>query len=224
MPDLFVAQDQDINQPNPTTINEQQLSSSTQPQIPPTHNAHIFTTYCEYPKNVHFGAQEPNEQVLLFLRRDFITNVPWILSSILLLLAPTLFVAVATASNIQIAMIPVNYGFILSSMYYLIIATYIFINFITWYFNSSLITNVRVVDVDFEDIIYKNVSETKLNLVQDVSYKQIGAIQTFYDFGDVLVQTASAVDNFELEAVPQPQHVVEVIENLIGRRGRSHAV
>ncbi|HSW96288.1 MAG TPA: hypothetical protein VLF89_00530 [Candidatus Saccharimonadales bacterium] len=223
MPDLFVAPE--TNQLN-NTINDQQLSGVTQAEgpLPLTHNTHIFTTYCEYPKNVHFGTQEPNEQVLLFLRRDFITNVPWIISSILLLLAPTLFLAVATASNIQIAMIPQNISFIFSSFYFLIVATYIFINFITWYFNSSLVTTIRVVDVDFEDIIYKNISETKLNLVQDVSYKQIGAIQTFYDFGDVLIQTAAPVDTFDLNQVPRPQHVVEVIEELIGRRGRLHAV
>lgn len=223
MPDLFVAPD---TMPTETTINDQQLSGTLQSNlaIPETHNAHIFTTYCDYPKNIHFGAQAPNEQVLLFLRRDFITNVPWIISSILLLLAPTLFIAVANASNIQVAMIPTNISTIFSAFYFLVVATYIFINFINWYFNSSLITTDRVVDVDFEDIIYKNISETKLNLVQDVSYKQIGAIATFYDFGDVLIQTAAAVDTFDINQVPRPQHVVEVIEELIGKRGHPNAI
>lgn len=223
MPDLFVAPE---NISSNIPVNDPQLSSSIQAtaSLPPTHNAHFFTTYCEYPRNIHFGTQAPDEQVLLFLRRDFITNVPWIVSSILLLLAPTLFIAVATASNIQIALIPTNISLIFSSSYFLIVATYIFINFINWYYNSSLITTTRVVDIDFEDVIYKNISETKLNLVQDVSYKQIGAIQTFYDFGDVLIQTAAAVDTFDLNQVPRPQHVVETIEELIGKRGRPNGV
>lgn len=77
-------------------------------------------------------------------------------------------------------------------------------------------------DLDFADIIYKNVAETKLDLVQDVSYKQIGVIRTFFDYGDVRVQTAAAVDAFAMNAVPKPQKVVEVIQELIGKEEETH--
>jgi hypothetical protein len=182
----------------------------------------MFTTYCKNPGNISFGTQESNEQILLFLRRDFITNVPWILSSLLLTIAPTLIGVLSGFANIQMIVLSANFSFILSSIYYLIVLTYIFVNFITWYFNVSLITNIRVMDVDFEDLIYKQISETKFNLVQDVSYKQIGAIQTFYDYGNVLIQTAAAMESFELNAVPQPQKVVETVENLIGKGAKAY--
>src|SRR5581483_8651255 len=102
MPDLFVSPESTDNAN--TTINDTQLNGSSQPvTLPPQHNAHFFTTYCEYPKNIHFGTQEPNEQILLFLRRDFITNIPWVISSIILAVAPMLLSAVATTSGLDLS-------------------------------------------------------------------------------------------------------------------------
>jgi hypothetical protein len=74
------------------------------------------------------------------------------------------------------------------------------------------------VDVDFSSVVYKNVSSTKLNLVQDVSFSQIGAIRTFFDYGDILVQTAGTLDNFDFTASPEPENVVHIIGDLIGGR------
>lgn len=215
MPDLFtppVSGDHGVDTDTPKTVN-----SDKQAFTPVLHHIGFFATYGENPDNLHFGTQEPGERILLFLRRDFITNVPWIISGILLIFAPFLLSALASLSNIQFSAIPSNYSLIILAFYYIIVATYIYVNFITWYFNISLVTNKRILDIDFEDIIYKNVAETKLSLVQDVSYKQIGAIQTFFDFGNVLIQTAAAVDTFELTSVPQPQHVVTVVQSLIGK-------
>ncbi len=225
MPDLFVSPE---NNQQDVSTEEPQASAAAIPSAPiqatpSLHPVGMFETYCENPGNVTFGTQEPEEKILLFLRRDFITNVPWITTSLILIIAPMTFIILANLTNIQIASIPPNFSFVLVAFYYLIVATYIFVNYITWYFNVSLITNVRVIDIDFEDIIYKDVAETKLDLVQDVSYKQIGVIRTFYDYGDVLVQTAAAVDTFEMTAVPRPQRVVEVVENLIGKEHALHA-
>jgi len=185
------------------------------------HKVSMFSTYTEHPSDVSFQTQEPNEQILLFLRRDFITNVPWIAISIILILFPALFILAGNLLNTQFISLPLNYQLILLAFYYLIVATYIFINFITWYFNISLITNIRVIDVDFVDLVYKNVAETKLNLVQDMSYSQVGVIRTVFDYGDVLIQTAAATDNFNLLAVPRPQKVVQVVEDLIGKEENS---
>lgn len=202
MPDLFVAQPNTNETPSVIEVSK------------PT-KVGMFATYGERPENVHFDIQEPTEQIILFLRQDFITNVPWIFFSILLIALPIVFTVAENLSNMPLISIPANFSFVLLSFYYLFIATYIFINFITWFFNISLVTNLRVMDVDFADIIYKKVSETRLDLIQDVSYKQVGAIPTFYDFGNVMVQTAAPIDTFEMNRVPRPQHVVEVIQELM---------
>lgn len=72
-------------------------------------------------------------------------------------------------------------------------------------------------DIELKDLVYKKISATKISLVQDVNYQQAGTIRTIFNYGDILVQTAGATDNFFVNAVPKPEVVVEVMETLIGK-------
>lgn len=216
MPDIFI--------PTNQTPQESSTASTTVSGNVPLpllnrgrHPIHAFSSYTEMPIGVSFGTQESDETILLFLRQDFATNIPWISASILLLFAPFLISYIAAISQSPFLYFPPNFFLVIRIFYYLIIGTYIFVNFITWYFNVSLITTKRVIDVDFADLIYKNVAGTKLSLVQDVSFTQVGAIRAVFDFGDVLIQTAGAVDNFELHAIPKPERTVQIVEDLLGK-------
>jgi len=219
MPDIFVKPNQTTTPaPNAPAGSGSPASASPTPVIlQQGQKVHMFGAYTEKPLGVSFETQSPNETILLFLRRDFVTNIPWIIFSLFLAIVPTLLTLIFKVVNSPLPPLPIRYGVILLAFYYLIVATYVFVNFITWYFNISLITDQRVVDIDFTDLIYTNVAETKLTLLQDVSYTQIGAIRVIFDFGDVLIQTAAAIDNFNLYAVPRPQRVVQVVESLIGK-------
>lgn len=179
---------------------------------------HIFTSYNEMPEDITFENQQKGEKILVFIRRSFWTNVNWLFLSILLCIAP--FVLVRFFPGI-FNLLPVRFLIVGLLFYFLLVATHFFVNFITWYFNINLVTNLRIVDVDFEDLVYKNVAETKLSLVQDVSYTQTGVIRTVTNYGDVLIQTAGTLDNFDLKAIPEPERVVNIVEDLIGR-GRGH--
>jgi hypothetical protein len=108
--------------------------------------------------------------------------------------------------------------FVIIPFYYIILLTYAFVNFILWYYNAAIITDKRVIDIDFHQLVIKDIAETKLSLVQDVSYRQVGALQNLFGYGYVLIQTAGPLDNFEFYQLPQPAHVVELVENLIGGR------
>lgn len=228
MPDIFVSQN-NSDKSNIGSVEEvaeetpQETAAKADMYLPPNLKAaspspiHGFSTYKEFPEGVTFDTQEDNETILLFLRKDFITNIPWIAGAVLLILAPFLLAFIIQFSNSPLAFFPSNFVLILGIFYYLIVIVYVFVNFITWYFNVSLITNIRVIDVDFADLIYKNVAGTKLSLVQDVSFTQVGAIRAVFDYGDVLIQTAGAVDNFVVDAVPRPERVVQIVEALLGK-------
>lgn len=183
-------------------------------------NSHLFTSFSKNPMGVSFQNQEPDEQILFFVRKDFITNFLWILIGAVLIAAPVFVAPFSLLLGINILFFPLRFFFFFIIFYYIFTATYIYINFITWYFNLSLATDIRVVEVTFESLIYKNVSATKLDLVQDVSYSQIGIVRTFFDYGDVLIQTAGTIDNFIFDAVPEPENVVHIIEDLIGKEKR----
>jgi len=227
MPDVFVA---DKNQKKDAP-SEQSQTGNVIDNNPPLGvipsldllkhggNVHLFSSLCQYPNDITFQNQESGEKVLLFIRRAFITNFGWILAGAFFLVLPLIFSVFKQFIPFSLNLIPVGFIVIFVLFYYLIVLTYLYISFITWYFNISLVTDRRIVDVDFSNLVYKNVASTKLNLVQDVSFSQVGAIRTFFDYGDILVQTAGTMDNFEFNAAPQPENVVHIIGDLIGRRG-----
>lgn len=164
------------------------------------------------PEGVGFATQGEKERIHLFLRKHFITNVPWIFFSMLLLLLPLIVAQLGGVLPFPGFFTP-QLRFILTLFYYLAIFGFvIFVNFINWYFNVYIVTNERVVDVDFINIIYREVSSTRLNLIQDVTVRTGGVIRVIFDYGDVFIQTAGTEVNFDFHAVPHPQTVAREIE------------
>ncbi len=226
MSDIFVANNNSNSKENQQVTND--VAENDTGENPPSYASqlekqgsgsmvHLFTSYCEKPDDITFENQDENEKVLLFIRKDLITNIPWIIAGILLIAIPIIVMPVLSLFHIPTSLLPSNYSLVLTVFYYLFVTTFLFINFITWYFNIDIVTEKRVIDIDFEGIVYKNIAATKLSLVQDVSYTQIGVVRTLFDYGDVLVQTAGTIDNFTFEAVPRPEDAVHVVENLIGK-------
>lgn len=207
MPDIFV-----------NTKKQKKPASST---LDFSNRAYMFSSFSKNPTNLSFKDQEPDEKIILFLRRHFITNISWILLGILLLLLPPLLIFINSKFNLfETQTFSPQFISIVLIFYYLAVSTYIFINFLTWYYNVFIVTNKRVVDIDFADLVYKHVSSTSLNLVEDVSYTQAGVLPTLFDLGYIIVQTAGELENFESREVPHPQIVVEIIGNLIGKGKR----
>lgn len=180
----------------------------------------LLTTFRENPLEVIYDDLDPDEEIILFLRRHFITNFPWIAQGVFLIILPFLLSAFIAFANISIVISP---NFILFSLlsYYFFVFLFLFLNFLNWFYNITLITNKKVVDVDFKVLISKNVAATKIAQIEDVSLSEVGLLRSIFDYGDVMVQTAGTVDNFEANAVPHPERVVHVIGDLIG--GDNHA-
>jgi len=176
---------------------------------------HLFSGFCEYPDKISFHNQEEDETILLFVRKSQIVNLPWILTTLILIIAPLILLIIPR--NLFPLTVPMSLVLILSIGYFLWVITYAFINFVIWYYNAALITNKRIVDIDFHQLVYKDIAETKLALVQDVSYRQQSVIENFFDFGHVLIQTAGTIDNFEFSSLPKPDRIEEIVNELIGK-------
>lgn len=205
MPDIFTT--------NNTTAN---------PVASKEHHIHRLASFCTRPLGMHFQNQEKDEKILLFLRRHFITNVPWIFTVIILLILPVLLIPVFSSFSFPIISLPPSFILVMTIFYYLLIFTFAFVEFINWFYNISIITQRRVIDIDYSDIIYHDVAVTKLSLVEDVRYVQSGFIRSLFNFGDVFVQTAGESENFEFLKVPKPGEAVHIIQDLIGKGGRPH--
>lgn len=167
------------------------------------------------PAGVHFATQGEKEKIHLFLRRHFITNIPWILFIAFLSVLPPVISPFMDIVLPTTFLSSVNWAVVGLLFYYIIVFGFALVNFINWYFNVYIVTNQRVVDVDFYNIIYREVSSTRLNLIQDVTVKTGGVLKAIFDYGHVFIQTAGTEVNFDFHDVPYPQRVAREIENLM---------
>lgn len=230
MPDLFAPQDTPDTNKTSTTNDAENPVVVEKPRTPQANatlskqenHIHALASFCENPVGMRFESQDDDETILLFLRRHPATNTPWIISSILFILIPPLLFSLSPVifvNNPISSQLPTPYISVLLAFYYLIIFAFIFVNFIDWFYNVSLVTNKRIVDIDFSDIVYHNVAATKIDLIEDVDYTQTGFIRGLLDFGDVEVQTAAEKTLFDFTAIPKPARVVGIIEDMIGKGG-----
>lgn len=221
MPDIFVSPQK---LPREEVLEEIEKETSIPHEITPPlekeakkkSKVKLLSSFCSNPRNISFENQDEGEEVLLFLRRHFITNAPWILISIILLFIPLFVPSALKLLNITASSFS-NYLIISLIFYYLLVFVYAFVSFLSWSFNISLITTVRIADIDFSDLVSHDVSVTKLNLIEDITYIQIGFVRSLFDYGDVFIQTAGEQPNFEFLSVPSPSKVVDLLENYIGR-------
>lgn len=162
------------------------------------------------PAKFCFETKDRKEQIVLMVRKHPITNLPWFLMAVILSVLPKLFVFVPT-----IADLPADYRFVLGAVWYLIVIAYILESFLNWFYDVNIVTDERVVDIDFNNLIYKKVSDAKLDKIEDITYTQGGVIRTLFDYGNVFIQTAAEVPAFDFLAVPKPDRVVAILRDMI---------
>jgi uncharacterized membrane protein YdbT with pleckstrin-like domain len=170
----------------------------------------IFSAFIPSPKNVKFENQEAEEKLIILLRRHAITNFSWILITAILIAAPFFYQFFPLFD-----FLPKHYLPILFLGWYLLIVAFAFENFLLWFYNIYIITDERVIDVDFYHILYKEISDAKIDKIQDVSYNQRGIFQAMFNYGDILIQTAAEKTQFVFEKIPNPDQVVSVINLLL---------
>ena len=175
-------------------------------------NLHFFSSFASYPEGISFEEQKVGETIELLLRRHFVTNVPWILGSLILIILPIFFPILF--ANPPFPMPSSNIVALLVTTYYTFIFGFVLLNFTLWYFHTGIVTNLRVIDTDITGILFRVVSEAKNEDIQDVTYTQIGFIRSLFNFGDVSVQTSGSVQNIEFDRVPKPSIVARIIGEL----------
>jgi len=214
MPDLFVNPEE--NKPTPPAPAGKSSSAKASADKIENH-LHALASYCETPQYLMLNGKNITDTVKLFVRRHVITNLPWIVTTIVLLLIPVLIQILLTLTTTPLPPLPNNFITIFLLFYYLIAFTYAFISFLDWFYNIIIITNTEIIDIDYADVIYHDVAATNVNLVEDVNYTQVGFIRGLFNFGDVFVQTAGGKENIEALAIPQPARIARIILDFIGK-------
>lgn len=208
MPDVYVSKSRVTSNQSADKL----ATGSRKPEINhdlPGHTHNPLASYFYLPDKVNFETQEKGERIILLLRKHIITNIPWLVVAILLALAPFLLGFFPLLS-----FLPDRFQFVAVLFWYLIVLAFILEEALSWFFNVYIVTDERIVDVDFYNLIYKEISDAKIDKIQDVTYKVGGVVPTLFNYGDLLVQTAGTIPNFDFVAVPNPAEVARILQEL----------
>ncbi len=161
--------------------------------------------------SITFETQHTDEKPVLMLRAHPITQLPWIFNALFL------FLVLIILNLIPLGFITINQRIIVNVFGIVFILSYLWYNFLHWFYNVGIVTNERIVDVDFSNILYKEVNIAMLDKIEDITSKSSGYIGSLFNFGDVFVQTAGSELNIEFHKTPAPSEVVDIINKLIRR-------
>lgn len=173
------------------------------------HTKSPFSSFLVFPKVLKFTEQDDSEKIYLATRPHWITNLSWILITVVMLFIPA-FIKYFTFLDFFNG----QYLSAIILFWYLITFAYAFENFLSWYFDLFIITNERVVDIEFNNLLNKHFAEADLSAIQDVSSSVRGVFGTFFNYGSVLIQTASEVNQITFENVANPEKIIKLLKEL----------
>jgi len=172
-------------------------------------NKNCFSSFLINPKVFDFIERKKGEEILLAIRPHWTINIKWFLIAIIMAFAPLL------VSNLHLfGSLPLKYQIVSFIFWYLIIFIYIFEKFLDWYFDVFVVTDRRLVDIKFNNLLNKHFAEAELGVIQDVSSSVKGLLGTFFNYGTVLVQTASDTNQIIFINVPNPGKIIQLLQEL----------
>ena len=192
------------------------VSGTLQEKLAKNRHLHFFSSLVYKPEGLHFENQEVQERIVLIVRRDFITNLPWILTAIFLAILPIVITPFLPVL-IPFVSFSETTRILYTLFYYLVLTGFVIVKFSLWYFHIGIVTNIKVIDVDVHGILSRDVASTLIADIEDVGYTQIGVIPSIFNYGNVNIQTAAEKRNFEFDRVPEPSIIVQVVQELMAK-------
>lgn len=169
-----------------------------------------------------FEGQHADEKVERLIRRHPVIFIGETLIILILLIIGVIGLVVARGVFDPPAE---QIGLAILSFYFFFVWFLYLVFFITYYFDITFLTNERLVEVAQKNLFAREESEVTLDHVQNVTARQTGVLQTVFNFGTVIVETAGEGTGptgrlagrqqiFELENIPTPNDTARLITNL----------
>jgi len=80
-----------------------------------------------------------------------------------------------------------------------------------YYLDVWVVTNKRIVDIEQHSLFSRDLSEFRLDRIQDVTIEVKGLLPTLLHFGDIHVQTAGETREFIIRGIPNPYKVRDIL-------------
>jgi signal transduction histidine kinase len=162
-----------------------------------------------FSSHINFEDKRENERIIVFTRRHWFVLLTTVAGGFLMSLLP--FVLVILGAEI---LVQYNLSAIFTlfwSLYIMSVWYFIFYQLTMYVLDTWIVTNQRVIDIMQIRFFSRKVSELNLESIQDISVNTTGIIQSYFNFGNVEIQTAAAAQRFLFEEVPHPLDIKDKI-------------
>jgi hypothetical protein len=94
----------------------------------------------------------------------------------------------------------------------------------TYYMDIWVVTNRRIIDIDYQRLFDRNIAILRLDRVQDVATHVKGVVGTLLRYGSVTVQTAGSDKEFVIDQIANPEALRDIISKFAGDAGQLRVV
>lgn len=174
-------------------------------------SGNFFKSFIAKPENISLDIQDRDEKIVLVLRQHLITQT----KEFFVLLTAVVLIPNLLKFSGFLDFFPMKFLGAFNIFWIVFAFGMVFKSFLIWFFNVYIITDERVIDVDFASMIYRNISSAKIENIEDVTANTTGPLAAIFDYGTILIQTAGEKTEFEFENVPQPAKITKLLNELL---------
>ncbi len=171
--------------------------------------------FSSFPEGLTFQGKEKDENVILVIRSHWVVYTPFILVALIVLLLPLFFGFIMSGLSENMVLFLALFTSCLTIS--LTIVTY---SFMRWFYNVNMVTDKRIIDLDFTSVVSHHLSEVRLRKIEDITYKQAGVLGSVFDIGTIYFQTAGATASIEFDNISRPRDVQNILYELLDSRKR----
>jgi uncharacterized membrane protein YdbT with pleckstrin-like domain len=155
---------------------------------------------------------QPDERVILEAHRHWLALLRNIIMSIFLVILPFVIFSVLNKIGIPVVELGLLPLFVfLTSAWAFVIWIFFYVAWTDYYLDILVLTDKRLIDVEQRGLFSREVSELRIENIQDATVQVNGLLETLLDLGSIHVQTAASSREFVIKHVPHPSKVKDII-------------
>lgn len=154
---------------------------------------------------------EEGEKIVFEIRRHWYIFVIETISLVFMLMIPVVVLGVLDILGDGFGMKTGALFIFLSAGWTFIVWLSFFVIWMDFHLDVWIVTDRRIIDIEQYSLFSRDISEFRLDRVQDITVEVKGILPTLLHFGDLHVQTAGEARRFIIKNIPEPYHVKDQI-------------
>jgi hypothetical protein len=170
------------------------------------------SSFLAFPKGISFYGKDTDEDIAFVVRTHWIAYFPEMLATVFVLLLPLILMPLSStfpvlgSPTLYLGVMVLAFG---------IAFTIFTTTLLRWYYTVNIITDRRIVVMKMTSAFHHSYAQARLEKIEDITHSHVGLLGTFFDVGDVQVDTAGHEIDFTLRLLPKPRELQDIMHELL---------